>query len=410
MKKDDIGALRISRFNYHLPDEKIAKYPLPQRDNSKLLHYHDAQLTSFMFNDLPDLLPHESLLLFNNTRVIHARLLFRKETGAQIEVFCLSPHEPADYAVNFQQRKQCAWNCMIGNAKRWKEEPLYMEIPYEGAVITLQAVKKDTRCGESVVSFSWDHADVTFSELLEHAGKLPIPPYLNRPSEARDDETYQTVYSRVEGSVAAPTAGLHFTPLVMEQLRERGMDTTEVTLHVGAGTFLPVKSDTIAGHVMHTEFISISRETVEKMLLNKSKLIVVGTTSLRTVESLYYIGKKLHVHPDATSQELGVKQWEPYEEPDPIPPAQALQNILDYLDRHQQERLITDTQIIIAPGYQFHYADAIITNFHQPQSTLLLLIAAFVGDDWQKIYDYALEHNYRFLSYGDSSLLWKKNK
>ena len=410
MKKDDIGALQISRFNYHLPDEKIAKYPLPQRDSSKLLHYYDAQLSSCVFNDLPALLPRESLLLFNNTRVIHARLLFSKETGAQIEVFCLSPHDPADYAVNFQQRHQCAWNCMIGNAKRWKEEPLYMEIPYEGAVITLQAVKKDTGSGESVVSFSWDHASMTFSELLEHAGKLPIPPYLNRPSEARDDETYQTVYSRVEGSVAAPTAGLHFTPQVMEQLHQRGMDTTEVTLHVGAGTFLPVKSDTIAGHVMHTEFISISRETVEKMLRNKSKLIVVGTTSLRTVESLYYIGKKLHVHPDATSQELSVKQWDPYDETNPVPPAQALQNILDYLDRHQQERLITDTQIIIAPGYRFHYADAIITNFHQPQSTLLLLIAAFVGDDWQKIYDYALEHNYRFLSYGDSSLLWKKDK
>lgn len=410
MKKDDIGALQISQFNYPLSDEKIAKYPLPQRDSSKLLQYHDAAITSHVFNDLSELLPHESLLLFNNTRVIHARLLFRKETGAQIEVFCLSPYEPADYIVNFQQRQKCAWNCIIGNAKRWKDEPLYMEILFEETVITLQAEKSNAGRGEQVVCFSWDNDAVTFSELLEHAGKLPIPPYLNRPSEEKDDETYQTVYSRVEGSVAAPTAGLHFTPSVMEQLHARGIETTEVTLHVGAGTFLPVKSDTIAGHVMHTEFISVSRDTLEKMLRNKSKLVVVGTTSLRTVESLYYIGKKLQLHPHSSFQELGVKQWDPYEETDSIPPVLALQNILDYLDRQQLERLTTDTQIIIAPGYSFHYADAIVTNFHQPQSTLLLLIAALVGDDWQKIYQYALEHNYRFLSYGDSSLLWKKGK
>lgn len=408
MKKEDIGALQITQFNYILPDEKIAKYPLPQRNSSKLLQYHNAAITAYQFNELPALLPQESLLLFNNTRVIHARLLFRKETGAQIEVFCLSPHEPADYAVNFQQRQQCAWNCMIGNAKRWKEDPLNMEIPYEGTIITLQAEKLNTGRGEQVVRFSWDNDSVTFSELLEHAGKLPIPPYLNRPSEEKDDETYQTVYSRVEGSVAAPTAGLHFTPSVMEQLHEKGIDTTEVTLHVGAGTFLPVKSDTIAGHVMHTEFISVSRNTIEQILHRKSNLIVVGTTSLRTVESLYYVGKKLQLNPNATTLEIGVKQWDPYEETNPISPAQALQNILDYLSKHQLERLTTETQIIIAPGYQFHYADAIITNFHQPQSTLLLLIAAFVGDDWQRIYQYALAHNFRFLSYGDSSLLWKK--
>ena len=411
MKKDDIGKLRISRFNYHLPDEKIAKHPLSQRDRSKLLQYRDGVLSSCTFNELPALLPEESLLLFNNTRVIHARLQFHKETGAQIEIFCLSPHEPADYAMSFQQRQQCSWNCMIGNAKRWKEEPLLMEVPCRGGVVTLKAEKKAAKGEEWVVLFSWDRNDLTFSEMLELAGKLPIPPYLNRSADAKDDETYQTVYSRIDGSVAAPTAGLHFTPRVMEDLHNRGIVAAEVTLHVGAGTFRPVKSNTIAGHAMHTEFITVERETIEKLLNNRGKLIVVGTTSLRTVESLYYIGRKLYFHPEAAAQELSVKQWEPYDEAgDTVSPMQALQEILSYLNRQGQERLIADTQIIIVPGYRFHYVDAIVTNFHQPQSTLLLLIAAFVGDDWESIYDYAMHHDYRFLSYGDSSILWKKPK
>jgi S-adenosylmethionine:tRNA ribosyltransferase-isomerase len=411
MKKYQIGELQISHFNYDLPDDKIARYPLSQRDTSKLLLYRNAQLSSCTFNELPALLPQESLLLFNNTRVIHARLLFYKETGAQIEIFCLSPHAPADYALNFQQRQQCSWHCMIGNAKKWKEEALFMEVTCDGEVCTLKAEKKEAKDGEWIVLFSWNRDGLTFSELLELAGKLPVPPYLNRPSEASDDETYQTVYSRIEGSVAAPTAGLHFTPNVMEQLQKKGIATAEVTLHVGAGTFRPVKSNIITGHTMHTEFITVERKTVEKLLNNQGKLIVVGTTSLRTVESLYYIGRKLHLHPEASAQELSVKQWEPYDEAgDSISPTRALQNILVYLDRQKQDRLITDTQIIIVPGYHFHYADAIITNFHQPQSTLLLLIAAFVGNDWKRIYDYALHHDYRFLSYGDSSLLWKKPK
>ena len=410
MKKDDIRQWQISRFNYPLPEEKIAKYPLPQRDMSKLLHYNDAQISSYTFAELPSLLPGDSLLLFNNTRVIHARLLFYRITGAQIEIFCLSPYEPADYLLSFQQRAECSWHCMIGNARRWKDEPLFMDIPVKDGVVTLKAEKKSTSREETIVTFSWNDPEFTFSELLEVAGKLPIPPYLNRPSEEKDDETYQTIYAREEGSVAAPTAGLHFTPAVMDHLRERGIQTAEVTLHVGAGTFKPVKSDTIAGHEMHTEFISVQRETVEKLLQHEGKLIVVGTTSLRTVESLYYIGRKLCFNPEASLQELMVGQWEPYDEADDISPKQALQSILSYLDRNRQERLMTATQIIIVPGYHFHYADAIITNFHQPQSTLLLLIAAFVGDDWQKIYDYALHNNYRFLSYGDSSLLWKKAK
>ncbi len=323
MKQENIRQLHISDYTYSLPDEKIAKYPLPQRDASKLLIYEDAQIRTAQFADLPEILPAGSLLLFNNTRVIHARLLFRKETGAQIEIFCLSPHSPADYAVNFQQRGCCSWHCMVGNAKRWKGEPLQMQIPVNGRLIRLNAEKATVTENDTVVQFSWDHEnEFTFSELLEHAGKLPIPPYLNRPSEEKDDETYQTVYSRTEGSVAAPTAGLHFTPEVMAQLRNKGIHTAEVTLHVGAGTFKPVKSETMSGHEMHTEFISVPRETIEQLLHHTGKVIVVGTTSMRTVESLYYIGRKLHALPH--QHDLTVRQWEPYDGMPEITPQQAL--------------------------------------------------------------------------------------
>ncbi|MDR2817019.1 MAG: S-adenosylmethionine:tRNA ribosyltransferase-isomerase [Proteiniphilum sp.] len=405
MKRANIRQLQISHYNYPLPNGKIAKYPLEQRDASKLLLYDGSQPATFRFGELPRLLPEGSLLLFNNTRVIHARLPFQKETGAQVEVFCLSPHHPSDYAVNFQQRRRCSWLCMIGNAKRWKEEPLQMQIPVAGGAVRLTAEKAGATGSGTVVQFSWDKEDFTFSELLEIAGKLPIPPYLNRPSEASDEETYQTVYSRSYGSVAAPTAGLHFTEEVMKQLRDKGIRTAEVTLHVGAGTFKPVKSETIAGHEMHTEFISVPKETIEQLLRNSGKVIVVGTTSMRTVESLYYIGRKLGANPGISPSELGVGQWEPYGGDAEIAPQRALQNILGFLEDTGRERLISSTQLMIVPGYKFHFPDAIITNFHQPQSTLLLLISAFVGDDWRKIYDYALENDYRFLSYGDSSLL-----
>lgn len=410
MKKEEIVHLPISRFHYQLPEDKIARYPLPQRDASRLLLYEDGEISSSMFVELPDKLPEGSLLLFNNTRVIHARLLFYKPGGARIEIFCLTPSLPADYAINFQQRKSCAWQCMTGNARRWKEEPLEMKVPTDKGEVTLQAERISRVGTESEIRFSWDDDRFTFSELLEAAGRLPIPPYLNRPTEEKDEVTYQTVYSRIEGSVAAPTAGLHFTPEVMERLHARGIETAEVTLHVGAGTFRPVKSETIADHEMHSEFISVERETIEKLLHHQGNLVVVGTTSLRTVESLYYIGRKLQDHPDLQPHQLSVTQWEPYEEEVTIPPSGALQNILNYLDRTGEQRLMANTQIIIAPGYGFHFPDALITNFHQPQSTLLLLIAAFVGDDWKKIYDYALQEEYRFLSYGDTSLLWKKMK
>lgn len=411
MKKEAVQQINIADYHYPLPDAKIAKYPLFQRDESKLLCFRDAQITSCCFRDLPQLLPQGSLLLFNNTRVIHARLLFRKATGAQIEVFCLSPYLPADYVVNFRQNKSCSWRCMIGNAKRWKKEPLTLEIAtQEGGVVTLTARKNGLPGSETIVDFSWNDHRYTFSELLEMSGKLPIPPYLNRPSEERDNETYQTVYARIEGSVAAPTAGLHFTPEVMQRLAQKGIQSAAVTLHVGAGTFKPVKSPTIAGHEMHTEFISVARETVERLFDHSGRLIVVGTTSMRTVESLYYIGKKLKNHPDISMDALAVEQWEAYDNTPEISPQEALQHILRYLDRIREERLVSATRLMIAPGYSFHYPDAIVTNFHQPQSTLLLLIAAFVGDEWRNIYHYALHNDFRFLSYGDSSLLWKKSK
>ena len=409
MKRKEIEQLHITDYDYPLPDERIAKYPLEKRDASKLLLYDDGIISESIFSNLADYIPSESLMIFNNTRVIHARLLFRKETGAQIEVFCLSPADPEDYAMNFAAKQHCSWHCMIGNAKRWKDDILTMKIENGGnGILTLSAEKTAVTNKDTTVRFSWNDDTLSFSEILEIAGKLPIPPYLNRPAETKDDETYQTVYSRIEGSVAAPTAGLHFTDDVMTSLRHKGIATAEVTLHVGAGTFRPVKSETIGEHEMHTEFISVPKETIKAIYENKHPLVVVGTTSMRTIESLYYIGAKLAINPVAMPHELFVSQWEPYENfLHDIEARQSLKNILDYLDRNDADHLISATQIMIVPGFRFHYADALITNFHQPQSTLLLLISAFVDDNWRVIYDYALKSDFRFLSYGDSSLLWR---
>jgi S-adenosylmethionine:tRNA ribosyltransferase-isomerase len=409
MKRKEIEQLHITDYDYPLPDERIAKYPLEKRDVSKLLLYDNGIISESIFSNLADYIPSESLMIFNNTRVIHARLLFRKETGAQIEVFCLSPADPEDYAMNFASKQHCSWHCMIGNTKRWKDDILTMKIENGGnGILTLSAEKIAVTDKDTTVRFSWNDDTLSFSEILEIAGKLPIPPYLNRSAETKDDETYQTVYSRIEGSVAAPTAGLHFTDDVMTSLRHKGIATAEVTLHVGAGTFRPVKSETIGEHEMHTEFISVPKETIKAIYENKHPLVVVGTTSMRTIESLYYIGAKLTINPVAMPHELFVSQWEPYENfLHDIEARQSLKNILDYLDRNDADHLISATQIMIVPGFRFHYADALITNFHQPQSTLLLLISAFVDDNWRVIYDYALKSDFRFLSYGDSSLLWR---
>lgn len=406
--KEDPKHIRISEFNYPLPDERIAKFPLPVRDQSKLLLYRHGEVTEDIFTSLPDYLPANSLMIFNNTKVIQARLHFHKETGALIEVFCLEPVQPNDYARNFQQTEHAAWLCMIGNLKKWKEGALKREITVKGKPLTLTAERGACHGTSHWVDFRWNNPEITFADILEVFGELPIPPYLNRETQESDKETYQTVYSKIKGSVAAPTAGLHFTPRVLDALREKGVALEELTLHVGAGTFKPVKSEEIEGHEMHTEYISVNRSTLEKLVAHEGKAIAVGTTSVRTLESLYHIGVTLLHNPNATEEDLHVKQWQPYEtalETAATPAIDALQAIIAYLDRHHMETLHSSTQIIIAPGYEYRIVKAMVTNFHQPQSTLLLLVSAFLHGDWRKIYDYALAHDFRFLSYGDSSLL-----
>lgn len=406
--KEDPKHIRISEFNYPLPDERIAKFPLPVRDQSKLLLYRHGEVTEDIFTSLPDYLPANSLMIFNNTKVIQARLHFHKETEALIEVFCLEPIQPNDYALNFQQTEHAAWLCMIGNLKKWKEGALKREVTVKGKPLTLTAERGACHGTSHWVDFRWNNPEITFADILEVFGELPIPPYLNRETQESDKETYQTVYSKIKGSVAAPTAGLHFTPRVLDALREKGVALEELTLHVGAGTFKPVKSEEIEGHEMHTEYISVNRSTLEKLVAHEGKAIAVGTTSVRTLESLYHIGVTLLHNPNATEEDLHVKQWQPYEtalETAATPAVDALQAIIAYLDRHHMETLHSSTQIIIAPGYEYRIVKAMVTNFHQPQSTLLLLVSAFLHGDWRKIYDYALAHDFRFLSYGDSSLL-----
>ncbi len=399
--------IHIADYNYPLPDERIAKFPLTERDSSKLLIYRHGEVSEDCFTSLPQHLPQGALMVFNNTKVIQARLHFRKDTGATIEVFCLEPAAPNDYALNFQTTGSCEWFCLVGNLKRWKSGTLSRTVCVKGKDVTFSATRKESH-GETShrILFEWDSADTTFADLLEAVGELPIPPYLNRETQESDKRTYQTVYSKIQGSVAAPTAGLHFTERVLNSLDAAGIEREELTLHVGAGTFKPVKSEDIGGHEMHTEYIAVRRHTIERLIAHNGEAIAVGTTSVRTLESLYFIGLKLASNPDATEEELHVNQWEPYaDSPQSFTVVESLQNILDYLDRNKLTALHTSTQIIIAPGYTFRIVQRIVTNFHQPQSTLLLLVSAFVHGDWRKIYDYALAHDFRFLSYGDSSLL-----
>ncbi len=403
----DTKHIQIKDFNYNLPDERIAKFPLAKRDNSKLLLYRHGEVTEDVFHNIAQYLPKGALMVFNNTKVIQARLHFRKETGALIEVFLLEPYMPADYEQMFQTTGHCSWLCMIGNLKKWKEGTLKRTFDVKGKEVTLVAERKEDVHKSYRVDFSWDASDVSWAELLDAVGELPIPPYLNRETQESDKTTYQTVYSKVKGSVAAPTAGLHFTPEVLADIDRHGIDREELTLHVGAGTFKPVKSEEIQDHEMHTEYICVHRQTLEKLIRHEAKAIAVGTTSVRTLESLYYIGVKLEKTLDLSEEELHVCQWEPYENAvaKPITPLKAIENILAYLDKHGLSALHASTQIIIAPGYEYNIVKMLVTNFHQPQSTLLLLVSAFVHGDWRKIYDYALAHDFRFLSYGDSSLL-----
>lgn len=403
----DTKHIQIKDFNYNLPDERIAKFPLAKRDNSKLLLYRHGEVTEDVFHNIAQYLPKGALMVFNNTKVIQARLHFRKETGALIEVFLLELYMPADYEQMFQTTGHCSWLCMIGNLKKWKEGTLKRTFDVKGKEVTLVAERKEDVHKSYRVDFSWDASDVSWAELLDAVGELPIPPYLNRETQESDKTTYQTVYSKIKGSVAAPTAGLHFTPEVLADIDRHGIDREELTLHVGAGTFKPVKSEEIQDHEMHTEYICVHRQTLEKLIRHEAKAIAVGTTSVRTLESLYYIGVKLEKTLDLSEEELHVCQWEPYENAvaKPITPIKAIENILAYLDKHGLSALHTSTQIIIAPGYEYNIVKMLVTNFHQPQSTLLLLVSAFVHGDWRKIYDYALAHDFRFLSYGDSSLL-----
>lgn len=402
----DTKHIHISDYNYPLPDDRIAKFPIDRRDHSKLLIYNRGEVSEDKFYNLHDYLPKGSLMVFNNTRVIQARIHFRKETGALIEVFLLEPAAPSDYEQMFQTTSRCEWLCLVGNLKKWKGGSLLRVFYINGKHVVLTATRIKEAGTSQRVGFSWDNAAVSFAEILDAVGELPIPPYLNRDTQESDKTTYQTVYSKIKGSVAAPTAGLHFTNNVLKSLDDAGIDREEVTLHVGAGTFKPVKSEEIEGHEMHTEYICVHKGTLEKLLQHDCCAIAVGTTSVRTLESLYYMGVKLQKNPNLTEDELHVNQWQPYDDNDSdITPKEAIANILNYLNTNELETLHSSTQIIIAPGYEYKIVKMLVTNFHQPQSTLLLLVSAFVHGDWRKIYDYALAHDFRFLSYGDSSLL-----
>ena len=436
----DTKEIQIKDYNYPLPDERIAKFPLPERDSSKLLVYKSGEVTDDVFRSLPQYLPKGALMVFNNTKVIRARLHFRKKTlsgspyrwreeygddsqlstlnsqlvnGALIEIFLLEPAFPIEYQENFIATSECTWYCLVGNSKKWKEGLLYGTFQINGKAYTISAERVAPHGTSFEIRFRWE-GGFAFSEVLESLGELPIPPYLNRKTEESDLRTYQTVYSKIKGSVAAPTAGLHFTERVLTDLDAHGIEREELTLHVGAGTFKPVKSEEIGDHEMHTEHIAVRLQTIEKLIQHGGKAIAVGTTSVRTLESLYYMGIIAQQLMDegkdtGDGEELHVPQWMPYSQlstlNSQLSTVSALESLRDYMLRHHLVVLHSSTQIIIAPGYHFHIVQMMVTNFHQPQSTLLLLVSAFVHGDWRKIYDYALANGFRFLSYGDSSLL-----
>ena len=391
--------LPIKEFNYNLPEERIAKYPMSPRDHSKVLIYQGGQISQDIFHNIGKHLTHSPLLVYNNTRVIQARLVFKKTTGARIEIFCLEPIAPKEYTLSLTATTQCEWECLVGNAKKWKDDPLSLYIEKIG--VTLTATKVQTLQDGQHIRFTWNNDQISFGEILDAIGELPIPPYLNRETEESDKENYQTVYSKIHGSVAAPTAGLHFTENVIEQLKQQGAAFEEITLHVGAGTFRPVKTEDANQHIMHTETIILKKESIENILAHLDNIIAIGTTTVRTLESLYYLA---HCNwEENTIPE--VKQFDPYEQEYTLSPREALQKLLQQMEKHQTDTLCAKTQIMIKPGYKFKIIKGIITNFHQPQSTLLLLVSALIGDNWKKVYQYAMENQFRFLSYGDSSLL-----
>lgn len=396
--------LKIEDYTYPLPDERIAKYPLAQRDASKLLIWNKGLLKEDVYRNIAQHIPEGTLMVFNRTKVVQARLLFKKETGGVIEVFCLEPHEQySDVQTAMLQTHKVLWKCIVGGASKWKHG-LILEQRHDG--FTLKAAIVDRGEGYFTIELVWD-TDMSFAEVLHIAGKVPLPPYLHRDAEASDEERYQTIYAKNEGSVAAPTAGLHFTERIMDSLQEKGIDTAFVNLHVGAGTFMPVKSDTMQGHTMHAEWIHVDVDTIQQLIAHLDKgIVVVGTTTMRTLESLYWIGAQLLNHTVPDFEGYAVKQWDPYEMDTDADAKSALQALADYLLQNKQTSLVTKTQILIAPGYTNKVVRGLATNFHQPESTLLLLVASMLGEDWRKLYNYALQHDYRFLSYGDGCLLW----
>ena len=403
-----IPEIKISEFDYDLPDGRIAKYPLEQRDMSKLLRYSGGEVSEHVFKEIPELIPADSIMVFNDTKVVPARLHFQRETGAHIEIFCLEPVKPAEYNLIFAETSCCSWKCIVGNARKWKSDILKLYNPENDAAVAALDLKASLieRNGEtSVVGFSWN-GGLPFSKVLEICGTVPIPPYLNRDSESIDSERYQTLYAKYRGSVAAPTAGLHFTEEVLDGIRAKGIGMETVCLHVGAGTFLPVKSAEISGHTMHREPFSVSIGLLEKLRHRDRKVIAVGTTSVRTLESIYYAGVKCI----EDGQPSDISQWMPYEREYGYSFEEAVDALVRYLKSNSLDSLKLGTRIIIVPGFRFRAVDVLVTNFHQPQSTLLLLISAFVGGNWKEIYDYALSHDFRFLSYGDSSLLFREQR
>lgn len=395
--------IAIEEYDYALPNERIAKFPLANRDESKLLVYKNDRFEESVFNRLPDYLADDTLLVFNNTKVIHARLFFRKETGSLIEIFCLEPHDMAISSA-FEQRQHSTWLCFVGNNKKWKNGRLSRSMIIDGKDVTLTVDRKYAVSNAWVVDFEWNDSELSFAHIIEHFGVIPLPPYLNREAVDSDKQRYQTVYAKHEGSVAAPTAGLHFSTSVFDKLESKGIAKEFVTLHVGAGTFKPVDSATIGNHEMHIEKVEVSKQNIIHLLEYVSKTIIpVGTTSVRTLESVYWFGVKLGI--DATIEQMHISQWEPYELADYALSAEdALHNVLDFMDRNAIDTLYGDTQLMIAPGYKYRLVKGIITNFHQPKSTLLLLVSALIGDKWKEGYNYALQHDFRFLSYGDSCL------
>lgn len=399
--------LQIEDFNYLLPDDRIALYPEKTRDASKLLIYQDHNIRTNVFKNIPAYLPKHSLLILNNTRVVEARIMFYKSTGARIEIFCIEPdNRYRDITTALSQTKTVFWKCMVGRASSWTHQAvLKKNIPGN---ITLSATIVAKESDHFIIQLSWSPEDHSFSEILHLAGATPLPPYIKRKADSSDAQRYQTVYAEHSGSVAAPTAGLHFTPSVLHQLHSLSIKTAFVTLHVGAGTFKPVKSNTMEGHDMHAEFIEVKRSLIEQLIAHQHNVIAVGTTSLRTLESLYWIGVKTYHHPVIDASALHVQQWEPYDNEMKLSKKEALTSLLHWMDRTNTSTLITKTSLLIAPGYTFRCVDVLITNFHQPRSTLLLLVAAFIGKDWKSVYTYALENDFRFLSYGDSCLLFRK--